>query len=360
MNLSKQRVQNLIVVAAGGAALVGIVGVSTATAAPLVAWSVSGSDIDSEGRCPCAPSSGAGLNNGIITALFPQGVGTDIGGAEAYPVGWVRVHGTVVPGNGQSWPSELRVHLRDISDFANNKGVSSGFLHTATLTQFNDVPITGPVQVSAYFDASALGSLWYVDNTFRSELRVSVCEAYDNPGAGVDAVWSELTVEFRRQAPFEAGPFIGTPMISCPSGPPFKVVDTLGSEFVTSMGLYTQFGELVESSDGGGTPDGVSSVSLDGLAPGEYYLAVSRAGASFLDGYDVTPPPPSAASEDGALQVNTPNGFATTTRTNPDSVVWFEFSLTPPPADLDGDGQVGSSDLAVLLGSWGPAGVGGP
>ncbi len=24
------------------------------------------------------------------------------------------------------------------------------------------------------------------------------------------------------------------------------------------------------------------------------------------------------------------------------------------PADLDGDGQVGASDLAILLGSWGP------
>lgn len=36
----------------------------------------------------------------------------------------------------------------------------------------------------------------------------------------------------------------------------------------------------------------------------------------------------------------------------------FAVASVPCPADLDGDGSVGSSDLAILLGSWGASGVG--
>jgi hypothetical protein len=34
---------------------------------------------------------------------------------------------------------------------------------------------------------------------------------------------------------------------------------------------------------------------------------------------------------------------------------WFPIGAVPCPADLDGDGAVGGSDLAILLAAWGKA-----
>ncbi|TVQ33768.1 MAG: hypothetical protein EA376_01350 [Phycisphaeraceae bacterium] len=57
---------------------------------------------------------------------------------------------------------------------------------------------------------------------------------------------------------------------------------------------------------------------------------------------------------DGGMDLNSDPSFGT-----PQSVL--RLVTTGCPADLDGDGLVGSSDLAVLLGCWGPiAGACGP
>jgi len=40
----------------------------------------------------------------------------------------------------------------------------------------------------------------------------------------------------------------------------------------------------------------------------------------------------------------------------PSGFTWVELGPLPCPADFDGDGFVGASDLALLIGQWGQVG----
>lgn len=81
------------------------------------------------------------------------------------------------------------------------------------------------------------------------------------------------------------------------------------------------------------------------LSPG--HIVVTRNGLPLFDVVDSTYP-----GGEGAIAIY---GFSQ------DNLLLSEFCITPLPtscpADLDGDGQVSASDLAVLLGAWGTPGA---
>ncbi len=110
---------------------------------------------------------------------------------------------------------------------------------------------------------------------------------------------------------------------SCPSGSPFDSLVIADLELAVLDGG----GGTLESMNETASGEAETIADLDLPGPGTHYVRVS------------------AASATGSSQIYQLHVTVT------------EAPSDPCPADLDGDGQVGASDVALLLGSWGGPGA---
>lgn len=263
-------------------------------------------------------------------------------GSTNFKVGAIRIMGEAVGANLSTRPSELRFAVCNLSTFTH---FFSGALHPSTQQSWTVPLFIAPFTTNgmAVQDGSSLGDIHPGDN-----LEIRFYESYDT-GPAVDAIWNTVQVTFFPKPPPPDGNIGRFPFPISGVG---LGTDTTGSDYDTQMGLYDPNGALVAfDDDGAGIPNGPSAISLDGLPPGEYYLAIAGPGATFDDGYAVTPALPGIAG--GNLVLNHPGG-STEASTHPESVVWYRLELVDScQGDVDGDRAVNLNDLVLVLANFG-------
>ncbi|TVQ62102.1 MAG: PEP-CTERM sorting domain-containing protein [Phycisphaerales bacterium] len=119
-------------------------------------------------------------------------------------------------------------------------------------------------------------------------------------------------------------------------GPGNYVMDTLGSNFDTMLGLYDQAGNLITFNDDFGGLQSLIDVDADtaflGLDVGEYFLAITRFNTDFgATDFDVNPLS-TAAAGDWELSINgdlVASGFL-----DVGEVAWVSFTVVPAPGAM--------------------------
>lgn len=165
-------------------------------------------------------------------------------------------------------------------------------------------------------DGSLYGLFWIKNYPL---YRFECFEAGGNE-TGLDAQWTNMTFTFYDAAPVvTTGPGTGTVSI-----------DTLGSNFNTSLALYRSNGVLVGQDEDGGGPDGTSRLDFSGLAPGTYYIVATGMGGSFVnDGA-------TAGVTGGDLMVHLNGMHVHSGMLEPGQSMNFQFEVVPEPAALAG------------------------
>lgn len=284
-----------------------------------------GSNVVSDGRqYPHASSN----KNGILSQ--PAGWSFDAGqliiSGTAQNIGY--------PGSSTfNHSGEMRVMLRNVT-----KGTSY-----TTINLFYNFNVPWTIDsATRTFDASSLG---HIDGGDTIEVRFF--ETYDN-SATPDSRWNNVTVQLFHKPPPTSG-YTAIDIIACPCPP---VIEN-GSGISISLALFDEIGDLVasDSGDAGTAPQ----LSLDGLPPGEYYVCVvAGSSASFDHGFVVTPGPGSASDGVARLSQNGATIFELAMHGD-GGEAWHALEVidTSCAGDIDGDGAVALSDLAIVLANFG-------
>ncbi len=168
------------------------------------------------------------------------------------------------------------------------------------------------------------------------------------------ANWSGTTLNFYVQKPPSPIP---TGVINMgaihPATGQQMTVDTGGSTFNPTVGVFSDDGYLIASNADGGT--GVPSTALEAmtLRSGTYYVCACGEGSIFgPEDLDVSVPPDAPGGDlgGGINGIPWPNPAVATGEPQ-----WFSFTVAPPACigDITGDGITNSADFNVMASNFG-------
>jgi hypothetical protein len=117
-------------------------------------------------------------------------------------------------------------------------------------------------------------------------------------------------------------------------GPGNYIIDSLGSNFDTELGLYDQAGNLISNNDDFGGLQSLINVSADtaflGLNPGEYFIALG----GFNTAYGATDFAVTAGTAAGDWDLSVNGQLLESGALASGEIQWFKFTVVPAPGAL--------------------------
>ena len=232
------------------------------------------------------------------------------------------------------WSSDLDGTLTDYAWSSEPRSIFASAAGTGTSPTF-------PGGTTVFSSGTASPSNGASNSTNVTDLRIAgsfstnftggnVVWNYRQAFAGTNIVnWNNIRITFKDFVPPVAPTAINLGGISGAS----LIFNTEGSSISggdTEIGVYNSNGQLVGSDDDGGT-GALSSLTLNGLADGVYYIAVAGYNAAFGGAFGVT----TNSTDTGTIAVNVTNGVDTLTgggALGAGQVQWYQITVPTPGA----------------------------
>jgi hypothetical protein len=176
-------------------------------------------------------------------------------------------------------------------------------------------------------------------------------QSFDEPDKSFAARWSNTVLELSYVTP-AAPPRIDVRLgVVAESFSPLRL-NTLGSDFDTELGVYSETGKLVAQNDDVVSRDGTASPASEvdfhlGLPAGDYFAVLGGFNTIFDDGFAVSP------GTAGGNYTLSAAGVATAGSVARNEVSFVAFTVGSIWGDFDADGELSSSDIDLLAAAFG-------